>query len=75
MMTVLTATRWDAFLDYVCLMKYCELLPHTSLWESFFFSASSHIHEHNMNGKLLQAYDLFELAPLELAPHFFLLQL
>ena len=57
-MTVLTATRWNAFLDCACLMKTCEMLPHTPLWESFFFGASSYIHDHHLDGKL-QAYDLF----------------
>jgi hypothetical protein len=47
-------------------MNYCRLLPHTPLWESSFFGASSYIHEHHMNGKF-EAYDLFELAHLELA--------
>jgi hypothetical protein len=65
--------RCNAFLGCACLMKSCGLLPHNPLWQSFFFGASSHIHKHNMNGKL-QAYDSFELALLELAPHFFLLQ-
>jgi hypothetical protein len=53
-------------------MKSYELLPHTPLWESFFFGASSHIHDHHIDDKL-QAYDLFELAHLELALHFFIL--
>jgi hypothetical protein len=54
-------------------MKSCGLLSHNPVWEIFFFGASSHIHEDNMNGKL-EAYDLSELGYLELAPHFILLQ-
>jgi hypothetical protein len=43
-----------------------------SLWENFFFGASSHIYDHHMDGKF-QAYDLFEMAHFELAHHFFFL--
>jgi hypothetical protein len=42
-----------------------------SLWENFFFGASSHIYDHHMDGKF-QAYDLFEMAHFELALHFFM---
>jgi hypothetical protein len=49
MMTVLTATRWNAFLDCACLTKSCGLLPHNPPWESFFFSASSHNHDHHVD--------------------------
>jgi hypothetical protein len=72
MTTILTSTRWNAFLACACLTKSCGLLPHNPPWESFFFGASSHIHDHHMDGKT-QAKDLFEMAHLELAHHFFIL--
>ena len=60
-------------LSWLCLLdEVLRVLPHNPLWESFFFDACSHIHDHHMDGKL-QAYDIFELAHLELAPHFFFL--
>jgi hypothetical protein len=61
--------KMERLLDCVGLMKSCVLLPHTPLWESFFFDTSSCIHDHHMGGKL-QAYDLLEIAYLEFAHHF-----
>ena len=69
MTTILTSTRWNAFLACACLTKSCRLLPHKPPWESFFFGTSSHIHDHHMETKT-QAKDLFEMAHLELALHF-----
>ena len=49
MMMILTATRWNAFLACACLTKSCGLLPHNPPWESFFFGASSHNHDHHVD--------------------------
>ena len=49
MMTILTSTRWNAFLACACLTKSCRLLPHKPPWESFFFGASSHKHDHHVD--------------------------
>jgi hypothetical protein len=70
MMRILTASRWNTFPDYACLVKYCELLYHNPPWESLFFETSSHIHDHHMDGKF-QAYDIFEMTHLEHALHCF----
>ena len=60
-------------LSWLCLLdEVLRVLPHNPLWESFLFGASSHIHDHHMDGKL-QAYDLFDMSHLELAHHFFFL--
>jgi hypothetical protein len=48
------------------------IFPHTLLWESFFFDASSHIHDHHMDVKL-QEHDLSCMAHLEFARYFFFL--
>jgi hypothetical protein len=56
-------------------MKTCDLLPHTPLRESYSLRISSHIHDHQEDGKL-QACDLSEIAHLGLALdllHFILL--
>ena len=40
-------------LSWLCLLdEVLRVLPHKPLWESFLFGASSHIHEHHMDGKL-----------------------
>jgi hypothetical protein len=72
MMMVLAATRCNVFLDCASLMKYRGLLSHNPLWKSFFFGASSCIHDHHMGGKR-QAHDLFKMNDLELSHHFFFL--
>ena len=64
MMTILTSSRWNAFLDCACLVKSCELLPHTPLWERLSLGTSSPIHDYHMDGKL-QAHELFDMAQLE----------
>jgi hypothetical protein len=62
MMKILTATRWNALLDYYCFMKSCGfILIIYHAWGSFFFGAYSHIHHHHMDGKL-QAHDLLGMA-------------
>ena len=58
MMTILTATRWNAFLDCACLTKSCGLLPHNPPWESFFFGAPSHINDHHMDDKPKHMFSL-----------------
>jgi hypothetical protein len=55
-------------------MKSCGLLSHTPLWKILFFSISSHIHDHHMDRKIKEG-DLYEIAHLELAHHFFFLHL
>jgi hypothetical protein len=65
MMTVLSPSSWNTFLDRACSVKSCELLPHTPLWERLSLSMSSHIHDHNIYGKL-QTYDIFEIPILNL---------
>jgi hypothetical protein len=40
-MTVLSSSSWNTFLDLDCLVKSCELLPHTPLWERLSLSISS----------------------------------
>jgi hypothetical protein len=70
MMTILTESRWNTFYDCACLIKYCGLLPHTSLWESLLFGICLHIHDQHIDGKL-HSYDVFEMDPLELGLHLF----
>jgi hypothetical protein len=53
------------------MVKSCELLPHTPLWESLFFGNIFTTIGH-MDGKL-QAYGSFEMAHLELTLNFFFL--
>ena len=52
MMTILSTSRWNAFLDCSWLLKSCELLPHTPLWGNLSLGISSHIHDHTKNAKL-----------------------
>jgi hypothetical protein len=49
-------------------MMSCGLLPHTPLWESLLFVASSHIHGHPKESKL-QEHDLLEMVHPKLALH------
>jgi hypothetical protein len=45
-----------------------RIAPHTPLWKRLSLSMYSHIHDHNIDGKL-QAYDLFYLLILNLRFH------
>jgi hypothetical protein len=46
-------------LSWSCLIgEVLWIAPHTPQWERLSLSMSSHIHDHNIDGKL-QAYDIF----------------
>ena len=72
MLTVFSTSRWNTFLDCASLLKSCKLLPHTHYGRASLLGISSQIHDHHNDGKP-QEYDLFEMAHLELAHHFFFL--
>jgi hypothetical protein len=63
--------KMKRLLDCACLIKCCELFPHTPLWDSLL---SAHIHDHHMDG-MLQEYDLFEMDHLELALFLFIMSI
>ena len=67
MMTILTSSRWNAFLDWARLLLLHEDLrsaPPYSYGRDSLLGTSSHIHDYHMDGKL-QAPELFDMAQLE----------
>jgi hypothetical protein len=66
MMTVLSPSSWNTFLDLACLVKSCKLLPYTPLWEILSLSISSHIHDQY----IWQASSIWSLLDSNLNLHF-----
>ena len=75
MMTILSTSGWNIFLDCAHLLLLGEVLriaPPYSYGRVSLFGISSHHHDHHIDGKL-QAYDLSEISILNL--HYDLIKL